>query len=173
MKKQRLIIRSVILLLLLGALGYTLYTNFFVEKEIVGPNDPAPNFALEDLEGKVHHLSDYKGKGVFLNFWGTYCKPCEKEMPYMNKLYGEYKEKGVEILAANVGESNLAVQKFQEKYDLKFPILMDKDQQVLDAYGVDPIPTTFLIDKNGKITKIITATMTEEQIRAHMESIKP
>lgn len=173
MKKRRLITRSIILVILLGALGYTLYSNFFMSKEKVKVGSAAPDFVLTDLEGKKHQFSDYRGKGVFLNFWGTWCKPCEREMPYIERQYQHYKNLGVEVLAINVGESKLVVEKFAEKYGLNFPIVIDKNQQVLHAYDVDPLPTTFLIDKNGKVVKIITAPMTEREVRDYMEMIKP
>ncbi|WLR49624.1 thiol-disulfide oxidoreductase ResA [Bacillus tianshenii] len=173
MKKRRLMMRTVILLVLAGALGFTLYTNFFSSKEVVGKGDQAPDFVLENLKGEKVQLSDYEGKGVFLNFWGTWCKPCEREMPYMQNLYPEYKEKGVEILAVNVGESNLAVEKFKERFGLTFPIILDKKGEVIEAFGVNPLPTTFLINKDGEIVDILTGTLTEDAIRAHMESIAP
>ncbi len=81
----------------------------------------APNFVVTDLEEKKIELKDFKGKGVFLNFWGTWCKPCEKEMPYMNELYPKYKEKGVEIIALDADETDIAVKNFVKQYDLKFP----------------------------------------------------
>lgn len=173
MKKNRLIIRSVILSLLLAALGYTLYSNFFVSKEKVQEGSVAPDFVLKDLNGKQVQLSDYKGKGVFLNFWGTWCAPCKREMPYMERQYQHYKNLGVEIIAVNVGESNIAVESFVTQYKLTFPVVLDKSSEVLHAYGVDPLPTTFLIDKNGKVVDIITGQMTERDVRNYMELIKP
>jgi peroxiredoxin len=173
MKNRRLIMRTFILVLLVGALGFTLYSNFFTSKELVEIGDEAPNFILTDINGNNVQLSDYKGKGVFLNFWGTWCKPCEKEMPYMNNQYKVYKEQGVEILAVNVGETKLAVEKFVKKYDLQFPTLLDNDGQVLEAYGVNPLPTTFLINKDGKIIEKITASLSEKTIKSYMEKIKP
>ncbi|MGG3891847.1 thiol-disulfide oxidoreductase ResA [Metabacillus fastidiosus] len=173
MKKNRLLVRTVILVILIGALGYTLYTNFFTTKELVKPGDQAPDFILTDLEGNKHKLSDYKGKGVFLNFWGTWCAPCEYEMPYMENQYNYYKDKGVVVLAVNIAESDIAVQNFVNKHELTFPILLDKDGQVKDAYGVKPLPTTFLIDKEGKVVEIQTRSMTERMVRDYMEKIKP
>jgi peroxiredoxin len=173
MKKQRLLLRMAILILLLGAVGYTIYANFFTEKTRVTVGSEAPDFVLTDLNGKKHRLSDYRGKGVFLNFWGTWCKPCEKEMPYINKQYEVYKDQGVEVIAVNVGEPELSVRKFAERFGLKFPIVIDQQDQVMNAYDIDPLPTTFLIDKNGKIVEIITGTMTESMVQQYMESIKP
>ncbi|KAF0816963.1 MULTISPECIES: thiol-disulfide oxidoreductase ResA [unclassified Cytobacillus] len=174
MKKQRLVMRTVILLVLGAAVAYTLYANFTKDKvQKVAVGESAPDFVLTDMDGNKHRLSDYEGQGVFLNFWGTWCKPCEKEMPYMNNQYKQFKDEGVQVLAVNVGETDLAVNKFSERYDLSFPIVIDKNSQVQSAYGINPLPATFLIDKEGKVVKYITGEMTEEMIKNYMEQIKP
>jgi peroxiredoxin len=173
MKKKRLLMRSIILILLLSAIGYTLYSNFFVSNEKIKVGSVAPDFVLTDLEGNKHKLSDYKGKGVFLNFWGTWCEPCEREMPYMENQYDYYKSQGVEVLAVNIAESNIAVESFVDKHDLTFPILLDKDRQVLNAYGVGPLPTTFLINPEGKVEHITSGSLTERMVADFMEQIKP
>ncbi|CAM3438314.1 thiol-disulfide oxidoreductase ResA [Aeromicrobium ponti] len=173
MKKKRLVIRTVILFVLGAAVAYTLYANFTkdqVQKVAVG--EKAPDFVLTDMDGEKHRLSDYEGQGVFLNFWGTWCKPCEKEMPYMNNQYKQFKDMGVQVLAVNVGETELAVNKFSDRYNLSFPILIDEGQ-VQSAYGINPLPATFLIDKEGKVIKYITGEMTEATIKDYMEQIKP
>ncbi|MCY8936810.1 thiol-disulfide oxidoreductase ResA [Peribacillus frigoritolerans] len=173
-KKRRLISRTIILLLLGAALVFALYTNFTKDKnESLRKGSDAPNFVLTDMEGKEHKLSDYKGKGVFLNFWGTYCKPCEYEMPYMENQYKSFKDQGVEILAVNVGESDYAVDNFITKHDLTFPVMIDKGREVENAYRVDILPVSFLVDKEGKVIDIITGALTEESIQKHMERIKP
>lgn len=172
-KRTRTIIRVSLLLLMLSAVAYTLYQNFFTEKIRVQAGDQAPNFVLEDMEGNNIQLSDLKGKGVFLNFWGTWCKPCEKEMPYMERQYSRFKNLGVETLAVNIGESDIAIETFVNKHGLTFPILKDKDRTVTEAYDITPIPTTFLIDKNGQVVKVITGAMTEKDIANYMALIKP
>lgn len=165
--------RSTILVLLLAALTYTIYTNFFHTRALVNVGDTAPDFALKDLEGNTFQLSDYRGKGVFLNFWGTWCPPCEKEMPYMENQYQFYQDKGVEIIAVNIQETDVAVRSFRDRYGLTFPIPIDKTGQVRQAYGIKPIPTTFLIDENGEVVKIITTGMTERMVQESMELILP
>ncbi|WP_042346277.1 thiol-disulfide oxidoreductase ResA [Bacillus massiliigorillae] len=173
-KKRRLIMRSVVLGLLGIAILYTLYANFTKEdNKVVAKGQEAPDFVLTDLEGKKHQLSDYKGQGVFLNFWGTWCPPCKEEMPYMDNQYQQYKDKGVQVLAVNIEESEVAVSSFVKKLGLSFPVPLDRDGRVNDAYGVFNLPVTFLIDKNGKIIDIIEAGMTEELVRQQMERIKP
>lgn len=172
-KKKRTYFRAFLLLLMLAAIIYTLYLNFFRDKTVVSVGSTAPNFSLETLQGERVELKDFRGKGVFLNFWGTWCKPCEKEMPYMEQEYRNFKDQGVEILAVNIGESNLVVSKFVDRFDLTFPMLMDKKSAVTELYGITPIPTTFLIDKNGKVLKVITGSMTQKDVREYMNLIKP
>ncbi|MCA1063238.1 thiol-disulfide oxidoreductase ResA [Rossellomorea sp. AcN35-11] len=173
-KKRRLLLRTMILIVLTSAVAYTLYANFTKdERGQLKVGDQAPDFVLEDMEGNKHKLSDYEGQGVFLNFWGTWCKPCEREMPYMNNQYGKYKDQGVKILAVNVGESDFLINRFVSKHGLEFPILVDKEEEVQNAYGIDPLPTTFLINPQGEIEKIITGTMSEKDIIEDLESVKP
>jgi peroxiredoxin len=174
MKKRRLIVRTVILIVLAAAVGYTLYANFTkdeVQKVAIG--EKAPDFELVDLNGEKHRLSDYEGQGVFLNFWGTFCKPCEKEFPYIDNQYKQFKDKGVQVLAVDVGESEFAVTKFAERHQLTFPIVIDTQGDVMTAYGVNPLPVTFLIDKDGKVVKSYTGQLTEAVIKDFMEQIQP
>ncbi|MBU0904289.1 MAG: thiol-disulfide oxidoreductase ResA [Firmicutes bacterium] len=173
-KQKRFILRTVILTVLAAAIIYTIYSNATKERtQILGVGDEAPDFTLEDLNGEEHRLSDYKGQGVFLNFWGTWCKPCAKEMPAMNKQYAEYKDKGVQILAINIAQSNFEVQKFANQYGLDFPVVLDRTKSVMHTYNVDPLPTTILVNPEGKIERIITGEMTEQDIATFMEQIKP
>ncbi|MCM3169560.1 MULTISPECIES: thiol-disulfide oxidoreductase ResA [Peribacillus] len=172
-KRTRSIVRISLLLLMALAVAYALYLNFFMEKTRVQAGDQAPDFVLENMEGNKVQLSELKGKGVFLNFWGTWCKPCEKEMPFMERQYNYFKNQGVEVLAVNIGESDVAIETFAKRYGLTFPILKDKKSVVTETYDITPIPTTFLIDKNGIVTKVITGSMTERDISNYMEEIKP
>ncbi len=156
-----------------GAIGYTVYINLVAEKTLIKTGDTAPDFEIVDLQGKKHQLSNYRGKGVFLNFWGTYCPPCKKEMPYIEKQGNVYKDKNVVVLTVNVGEAKVTVESFAKQYGLTFPILIDKQSQTQTAYNINVLPATFLIDKSGKIKKIATGEMTEEIVANYMESIKP
>ncbi|WP_188455607.1 redoxin domain-containing protein [Virgibacillus oceani] len=122
-------------------------------KSGIEPGNLAPDFELETLAGDTVKLSDLQGKKVILNFWATWCPPCKVEMPEMQRFYEEYKDE-VEILAVNLtgsekNEKN--VSSFIEQYDYTYPILLDKDSEVSDAYEIAPIPTTYFIGTNGKI----------------------
>ncbi|MDM5333261.1 thiol-disulfide oxidoreductase ResA [Ureibacillus composti] len=173
-KKKRTILRSVILVVLVAAIVYTVYSSATKDKvEVLQEGAEAPNFELVDLNGETHRLSDYEGQGVFLNFWGTWCEPCKKEMPAMDRQYAAYKDQGVHVLAVNIAQSDFEVQNFVDTYRLSFPVVIDKTKSVMTAYNINPLPTTMLISPEGKVEKIITGEMTEKQIASFMESIKP
>lgn len=173
-KQKRFIMRTVILSVLVLAIVYTIFSNATKEKvAVLSIGDEAPDFTLVDLNGEEHRLSDYKGQGVFLNFWGTWCKPCVKEMPAMDRQYEIYKEQGVQILAVNIAQSDFEVERFASQYGLDFPIVIDKTKSVLEAYNIDPLPSTLLINPDGKIEQIIRGEMTEQDIAGFMEQIRP
>lgn len=173
-KRRRSIMRIIILLTLCGAIVFTIYSSLTKEKkEVLQVGDIAPDFALVDMNGKTHKLSDYKGQGVFLNFWGTWCKPCEREFPIIEKYYQEYKDEGIQVLAVNIAESDLIVNNYIERKGLTFPVLIDKYKDVMGIYNIRPLPTTILINHEGKIEKIITGEMTDANILSYMNQIMP
>ena len=109
------------------------------------------NFTLPFLEGESAALSAFKGKVVILNFWATWCPPCRDEMPSMEILYQRYKDNGLEMLAVNLRENINTVQQFIKTNNYTFPIPLDLDGRVSSQYGITSIPTTYIIDKDGKI----------------------
>lgn len=175
-KKQRYIFRSIILALLLVALVFALVTNLNQDKEIYEIGDKAPDFELvqisENNEQEIIRLSELEGKGVMLNFWATYCEPCEAEMPYMESLYPEYAD-DIEIVAVSLDASDLVIHRFIDKYDLTFPIVHDTNSDVLDLYNVGPIPSTFFIDADGEIVDIVAGALTLERLEDHFKEILP
>lgn len=115
-------------------------------------NAPAPAFRLMDLDGRMHSLSQYQGKVVFLNFWATWCGPCKVEMPAMEALYQDFRSLGMEILAVSVDQQGSVVTRpFQEAMGLSFPILHDSDYQVGLTYGARTLPMTYVIDRRGVV----------------------
>lgn len=113
----------------------------------------APDFTTVDLDGNEVSLSDYRGKVVFLNFWATWCEWCEKEMPDMDEVYQEFKDKDVAMLAIDVGESKEEVEKWMDEkgFDFSFDILLDKNQEIAKQYYITAFPTTIIIDKEGYV----------------------
>ncbi|SFM34327.1 thiol-disulfide oxidoreductase ResA [Salibacterium qingdaonense] len=172
-KKRRLWMRTAVLLLFAGLAGFVVYQSISGESVVVEAGDKAPDFELETLEGETVRLSDYKGEGVFLNFWATYCKPCEEEMPYIERQSKIFEDRGVQVLAVNVGETEVTTRGFVERKNMTFPIPMDTGEALLNTYGIGPIPVTFLIDENGYVVDRITAGMSEQEINGYMERIVP
>jgi len=132
----------------------------------------APDFQLASLGGQTVSLSDFRGNPVLLNFWASWCGPCKSEMPYIQRMHEEWSGKGLVILAIDIGESSATVGEFVEKYALSFMVLLDTDQEVALKYNVRSIPTTFFIDKNGKIQDIkIGAFSSKAEIERRLEKI--
>ena len=114
--------------------------------------DVAPDFTLPAQDGKKISLSDYKGKVIIINFWSTWCPPCRKEIPDFIKLYNKYKDKGFIILGIS-SEDKARLKDFVQSNGINYPILIG-DNSVAEAYGgIQYIPTTFIIDRKGKISK--------------------
>ncbi len=111
----------------------------------------APDFSLPDLDGKTHRLSDYRGKVVVVNFWATWCPPCRFEMPSMQSAWLKTKDKGVVILAIDVGEDEDTIFTFTGDYPVEFPLLLDEDSKIIHQWSVRGLPTTFVIDPDGRI----------------------
>ncbi len=111
----------------------------------------APDFALEDTGGRLHRLSDYRGKTVIINFWTTWCPPCREEIPSMNRAWHALKDEGVEILAINMGEDEDTVFVFTADYPADFPLLLDHSGEVIAQWPVKGLPTTYVIAPDGTI----------------------
>ncbi|WP_392456384.1 thiol-disulfide oxidoreductase ResA [Chryseomicrobium aureum] len=173
-KKTRFYIRTAILTVLVVAIIGTIYVNVTKEKNaVLAVGDQAPDFQLVDMEGNVQRLSDYEGQGVFLNFWGTWCKPCAKEMPYIDKHYQLNKDQGVQTIAVNIAESDFKVNSYTKQYGMTFPVVIDRKKNVMELYNIGPLPTTFLVNPDGEIVRIIQGEMTEQDVANFMEEIKP
>jgi peroxiredoxin len=111
----------------------------------------APAFALPDLDGQQVALDDLRGQVVLVNFWATWCKPCEDEMPAMQRLHDALAPSGFELLAVSVDESDEPVREFQERLGLHFPILMDPAKDVADTYQSFRFPESFLVGRDGTL----------------------
>lgn len=173
-KRRRQYLRLTLLVIMAGIIVFTIYNGFTKEKrEVLQVGDIAPDFVLVDMNGKTHRLSEYKGQGVFLNFWGTWCKPCEREFPIIEKYYQKYQNDGIQVLAVNIAETDFTVQNYIDRKGLTFPVVIDKTKNVMSTYNIKPLPTTFLINSQGEIEKIITGEMSDENIMDYMNQIMP
>ena len=131
-------------------------SNAGTEELTIGLNvgNQAPDFELETLTGENVKLSDFRGKRVMINFWATWCPPCRAEMPDMEKFYHD---KDVVVLAVNLTDTESSIdgiEDFTEEYNLTFPILMDTNLDVATLYGIQPLPTSYLVDSNGIVSNM-------------------
>lgn len=96
-------------------------------------------------------LSDFKGKAVIVNFWSSWCGPCRQEMPDLDAAYQTYGKDGLVVLAVNLSESNLTVQHYLQDVTVHFPVVIDEKNRIEDLYHIIPLPTTFFVDRSGRI----------------------
>lgn len=121
----------------------------------------APDFTLENLKGESVRLSDFKGKVVVVNFWGTFCEPCKQETPALQTAYARLQDEGLVILGVDLLNSERTynrgaaeVQRFAENYGVSYPIVLDDSGAAAQAYSIAPIPTSYFIDPQGKVRYI-------------------
>jgi cytochrome c biogenesis protein CcmG, thiol:disulfide interchange protein DsbE len=148
---KRSFLKWPVLLALCGALSFLPHCD-------KGPkeSDVAPNFSLKTIDGQETDLVSLRGKVVLIDFWATWCAPCRESIPHLVDLYRRYHEKGFEVIGISVDKGDVeAVRRFSKAVDIPYPILIGSEE-VTRNYGVTALPTTFLIDPEGKFqTKVI------------------
>ncbi len=134
----------------------------------------APDLQLLNPEGQSVSLSDSRGKPILMNFWASWCVPCLIEMPYIQEIYDEWTDKGLEVLAINVGESPSHVKEFLQSQGLHLPVLLDTNEEVALKYNVRGFPTTFFVDKDGIIQIIkVGPFLSKAEIETSLNKIVP
>lgn len=138
---------------------------------------PAPDFALPGLDGGTIRLSDYRGKVVLVNFWGTWCEPCKEETPALQAVYSELRGQGLEIIGVNLysqetgGDSG--VRAFLTPYGVTYPIALDIAGETAQAFQISPIPASYFVDPSGTIRFVKVGTLTSSEVRALFERLQP
>ena len=131
---------------------------------------PAPDFALRRADGIVIKLSDLRGKVVWVNFWASWCVPCKKELPDIQKLYDEKRADGLEVLTVNWKDDRDTAQQFFDSRSLTLPLLFDSAGKVYDQYRLQGLPDSFFIDRDGKIAALQFGFLTEEKMRQRLKT---
>jgi peroxiredoxin len=142
---------GVVILGLVATLLYRVVPYFRVFNVEVG--DRAPSFDLRTGDGAGLALSGYEGKWVLLNFWATYCKPCVDEMPSLNALHKELKDRGLIVVGISIDEDAEAYSQFIAQMGIVFPTGRDPERQVMSQYGTRLVPETYLIDPQGTVIR--------------------
>lgn len=133
----------------------------------------APDFTLNDLNGSPIRLSNYLGKKVLINFWASWCPPCRAEMPHMQQFYEDYKDNTV-ILGVNMTateERSEDIRPFVEEFGLTFPIVLDKEGNLMGDYVVIAYPTTYVIDEQGIIRDVFRGAINYEIMQKTIEEL--
>lgn len=151
-----------------------------VQSQAMGEVDrPAPTFSLETLAGGTVSLTQYQGKVVLVNFWGSWCEPCKREMPALQAANERYGDKGLVIIGVNLtddeqrqGKSEDDVRAFISQFNLTYPIGLDRDGSVTDAFRVFPLPTSFFIDAQGRIRYVHVGELTLDDVTARFTELQ-
>jgi cytochrome c biogenesis protein CcmG/thiol:disulfide interchange protein DsbE len=153
---------ALILVWALCAVPLTAYADPFEQLGVTRPrtSKPAPDFVLKDIHGQSVSLAQFKGKPVLLNFWATWCGPCREELPSMQRMHEAAKSNGgFQIIAISIDRSNIKkVNKYADNLNLTFPILVDPDRETRKAYFIRGLPTSYLIDSEGKLRGFVSGS---------------
>ncbi len=114
-------------------------------------NTPAPDFTLKSHSGQNLKLSEHRGEVVLINFWASWCGPCRQEMPLLSELHNKYKALGFTVLGVNVEKDSSDAKKMLKQNPVSFPVLFDNNSVVSKQYDVVAMPSTVLVDRNGKM----------------------
>ena len=118
------------------------------------PSGPAPDFTLRSMDGQNLRLGEQRGRVVMVNFWATWCGPCRLEMPHLNRLYEKYRSAGFVLFGVNVDEDVRIAAALAQKMGIKFPVLADTDKRVSKQYDLSAMPSTVLIDRDGRVRHV-------------------
>jgi len=117
----------------------------------IAPATPAPDFTLHAMGGPNLRLKEQRGRVVMVNFWATWCAPCRQEMPHLNRLYEKYRGAGFVLLGVNVDDDTSKAAEVAAKLGVTFPVLLDTEKSVSKLYDVSTMPSTMIIDRDGKV----------------------
>jgi peroxiredoxin len=138
----------------------------------VSERRPAPDFALKDENGATVRLSDYRGKVVLLNFWATWCAPCKIEIPWFVQFESQYKDKGFAVIGISMDEGGWdEVKPYLRRVNVNYRILMGDDEVARKYGGVDALPTSFLIDRDGRIASTHVGLVSKQDYQADIDAL--
>ena len=133
--------------------------------------DPAPDFRLTSLEGETLSLADLRGNVVVLNLWASWCPPCTEELPALQSVWTAYQDANVVFVGAAYREKKADVSAAKEAYGLTYPIGLDANNRIANAYGITGVPETYVIDADGRIAHVHIGPVTAEQLSQELAGL--
>ncbi|HKW17448.1 MAG TPA: TlpA disulfide reductase family protein [Terriglobales bacterium] len=131
---------------------------------------PAPDFSLSSLDGKTMKLSDFRGKAVLLNFWATWCEPCKVEMPWFVDLQKKYAPQGLQVLGVAMDDASPEdIASFAQKMGVNYPVLIGKEEVGAQYGGIEYLPSTFYINRDGKILDHVFGLVSKSEIESDIQ----
>jgi len=173
MGKYRKKVQVVVLLAVLIIGGYAIFQSFQNNdsNNLIKIGQTAPDFRLANLNNEPVALSDYIGTPLVINFWGTFCEPCIREIPSFQNQYEKWNEQGLEIIGINLSEDSLTVSNYVRKFNMTYPVVRDVDRKTEKKYGLRSYPTTFFVKSDGTLQAAVVGEMTEKQIEEHIQQL--
>lgn len=162
-------ITKINLLIVIALISLSAMSAVIANNDLLGK--PAPDFTLRSDQGDNKKLSEYRGKVVLINFWASWCGPCQQELPKLSELRGLHDEYDFELLAVNIDEEPEKAIRLAKKLGINFPILFDESKKVSKQYDIDAMPMTILVDRNGEI-RYVHRGYKESYLSLYQQQIK-
>ena len=167
-KKVQILVLAIIVLI--G--GFVIYDSLMPQGKGVTLNvgDQVPSFKLTSIHDEYITLEDYNGTPLVLNFWGTFCEPCKREMPAIEAQHIKWKAYGVQFLGINLSEDKITAANYA-KNRVTYPIALDVNRVIEKRYGLRSYPTTFFINADGSLNSVVSGEMTEPMLEQHISEL--
>ncbi len=170
--RSKLSLNTILWVLVLGFLGYRLWPQLGAALGLGGGGTDAPEFTLQTLDGEAISLADLRGQVVLINFWATWCPPCRAEMPGFQRVYNEKRDRGFTVigLSTDVGGRG-PVDAFLAERGITYPVAMASSRMVRDFGGSNLLPTSYLIDRQGRIRHTVKGFFAEATLAQAVERL--
>lgn len=173
--KRKVVVFGVMVVVLAGLLLLAKFRDKFpaghrASSTAAAKGHDAPDFVLTDLQGHSLKLSDLRGKAVVLNFWATWCPPCKEEIPWFVELQKRYGAQGLQVVGVSMDDGDQKdVEKFAAENSINYPVLLGKDTVAEQYGGIEYLPTTFYIDRNGVVMDRVFGQPGRDEIEQSVE----
>jgi cytochrome c biogenesis protein CcmG/thiol:disulfide interchange protein DsbE len=135
------------------------------------PGQPAPEFALNLLDGSTLTFSELRGRVAVVNFWATWCPPCEDELPDLEAVWAEYQAQGVVFVGVAFQEEGTEVRDMASRFGLTYPLGLDEGERISTAFGITGVPETFVVDAQGQVAYVHIGPVTAGELRGQLDSL--